>query len=151
MPAIRWNKTTPAIAEYILRCSLPISSGTPRFTKIVFPRHRPGEVIISKNAEIHPSAELGSDVRVGPFTSIGSNVRIGDRTEIGPNVHIEPGTLIGAGCRIFHGASIGGDPQVVGARDIPSSVEIGDGTTIREFVTIHRSANENKKYEQVKI
>ena len=124
---------------------LPTFSGTPRFTKIVFPRHRPGEVIINKNAEIHPSAELGSDVRVGPFTSIGSDVRIGDRTEIGPNVHIEAGTVIGADCRIFHGASIGSDPQVVGVRDTPSSVEIGDGTTVREFVTIHRSASENKK------
>lgn len=102
-------------------------------------------MIINKNAEIHPSAELGSDIRVGPFTSIGSDVRIGDRTEIGPNVHIGSGTVIGAGCRIFHGASIGSDPQVMGVRDIPSSVEIGDGTTVREFVTIHRSASENKK------
>ncbi len=102
-------------------------------------------MIINKNSEIHPSAKLGSDVRVGPFTSIGSDVQIGDRTEIGPNVHIESGTVIGAGCRIFHGASIGSDPQVVGVRDTPSSVEIGDGTTVREFVTIHRSASENKK------
>ena len=129
----------------ILRCSLPISSGTSRFAKRLLPRHRPIEVIINKNTEIHSSAELGSDVRVGPFTSIGSDVQIGDRTEIGPNVHIESGTVIGADCRIFHGASIGSDPQVMGVRDVPSSVEIGDGTTVREFVTIHRSASENKK------
>ncbi len=100
---------------------------------------------IHSNSEIDSSAELGKDIRVGPFSTIGSGVKIGDRTEIGPNVHIESGTVVGADCRIFHGASIGGDPQIAGALDIVSSVEIGDQTTVREFVTIHRSANENEK------
>jgi UDP-N-acetylglucosamine acyltransferase len=102
-------------------------------------------VAIHSNSEIHPSAELGKDVLVGPFSTIGPNVQIGDQTKIGPNVHIEADTVVGADCRIFHGASIGGDPQIAGARDIISSVEIGDQTTIREFVTIHRSAKENEK------
>ena len=52
---------------------------------------------------------------------------------------------MGADCRIFHGASIGGDPQIAGIRDVVSSVAIGDKTTVREFVTIHRSAKENEK------
>ena len=100
---------------------------------------------INSNSEINSSAELGKNVRIGPFSTIGPRVKIGDRTEIGPNVHIEADTVVGADCRIFHGASIGGDPQVAGVRDIVSSVEIGDQTTVREFVTIHRSANENEK------
>ena len=100
---------------------------------------------INSNSEINSSAELGKDVRVGPFSTIGPGVKIGDRTEIGPNVHIEAGTVVGADCRIFHGASIGGDPQIAGIRDVVSSVAIGDKTTVREFVTIHRSAKENEK------
>jgi len=96
-------------------------------------------------SEIDPSAELGKDVRVGPFSVVGPGVKIGDRTEIGPNVYIEAGAVVGSDCRIFHGASIGGDPQVMGVRDVEASVEIGDETTIREFVTIHRSAKENEK------
>ena len=100
---------------------------------------------INSNSEIHSSAELGKNVRVGPYSTIGPRVKIGDRTEIGPNVHIEADSVVGADCRIFHGASIGGDPQISGARDIISTVEIGDHTTLREFVTIHRSANENEK------
>ena len=100
---------------------------------------------INSNSEIHSSAELGKNVRVGPYSTIGPRVKIGDRTEIGPNVHIEADSVVGADCRIFHGASIGGDPQISGARDIISTVEIGDHTTVREFVTIHRSANENEK------
>ena len=100
---------------------------------------------INSNSEIHSSAELGKNVRVGPYSTIGPRVKIGDRTEIGPNVHIEADSVVGADCRIFHGASIGGDPQISGACDIISTVEIGDHTTVREFVTIHRSANENEK------
>ncbi|MBT3516208.1 MAG: acyl-ACP--UDP-N-acetylglucosamine O-acyltransferase [Nitrospina sp.] len=100
---------------------------------------------IHSNSEIHPSAEIGKDVRVGPFSTIGRRVKIGDRTEIGPNVYIEADTVVGADCRIFHGASIGGDPQIAGVRDIVSFVEIGDHTIVREFVTIHRSGNQNKK------
>ena len=100
---------------------------------------------IHSNSEINSSAELGEGVRVGPFSTIGPGVKIGDRTEIGPNVQIEAGTVVGADCRIFHGASIGGDPQIAGIRDVVSSVAIGDKTTVREFVTIHRSAKENEK------
>ena len=100
---------------------------------------------INSNSEIHSSADLGKNVQVGPYSTIGPRVKIGDRTEIGPNVHIEADSVVGADCRIFHGASIGGDPQISGARDIISTVEIGDHTTVREFVTIHRSANENEK------
>ncbi len=102
-------------------------------------------MLFSSNTEIDPSAKIGEEVRIGPFSTIGPRVKIGDRTKIGPNVHIEEGTVVGADCRIFHGASIGGDPQIAGVRDIISSVQIGDKTTIREFVTIHRSAKENKK------
>ena len=102
-------------------------------------------MLISSNTEIDPSATIGEEVRIGPFSTIGPRVKIGDRTEIGPNVHIEEGTVVGEDCRIFHGASIGGGPQIAGVRDIISSVQIGDKTTIREFVTIHRSAKENEK------
>jgi len=102
-------------------------------------------VNIHSNSQIHSTAELGKDVHVGPFSTLGPGVKIGERTEIGPNVYIEGGASIGADCRIFHGASIGGDPQIKGIQDIPSSLEIGDKTTVREFVTIHRSGTENKK------
>jgi UDP-N-acetylglucosamine acyltransferase len=102
-------------------------------------------VNIHSNSQIHSTAELGKDVQVGPFSTIGPGVKIGERTEIGPNVYIEGGASIGADCRIFHGASIGGDPQIKGIQKILSSLEIGDKTTVREFVTIHRSGKENGK------
>ncbi|MDH5762759.1 MAG: acyl-ACP--UDP-N-acetylglucosamine O-acyltransferase [Nitrospinota bacterium] len=98
---------------------------------------------ISKNATIDPSAVLGDNVTVGPYTTIGPDVHIGAGTVVGPNALIEKGTVIGENCRIYHGASLGGDPQIVGFKDVPSFVHIGNGTTIREFVTVQRSGHEN--------
>ncbi|OGW16687.1 MAG: acyl-[acyl-carrier-protein]--UDP-N-acetylglucosamine O-acyltransferase [Nitrospinae bacterium RIFCSPLOWO2_12_FULL_47_7] len=104
---------------------------------------KPAALKIHSSAVIHPSAVLGSNISIGPFTIIGPHVRIGDNTAIGPGVLIEEGTLIGSNCQISHGASIGGPPQILNFKDIPSSVHIGDGTTLREYVTIHRSGKEN--------
>ena len=99
---------------------------------------------IHKSAEIDSSVIMGKNVSIGSFSIVGSNAIIGDNTEIGPHVLIHPRTIIGGDCKIHHGASIGGEPQMVNFEDIPSTVEIGDGTVIREFVTIHRSAKESQ-------
>jgi len=102
-------------------------------------------VNISESAIIDASARLAEGVTVGPFSVIGANAEIGEGTEIGPHAVIEAGSVIGKNCRIFQGAAIGGEPQILGFdRDIPSSVRIGDDTTIREFVTVHRSSKENE-------
>lgn len=93
---------------------------------------------------VHPDAELDDSVSVGPFTVIEEGVKIGAGTRIGPNVLIGKNTRIGENCQVFHGASIGGDPQIAGFKDVPSLVEIGEETVIREYVTIHRSMYENK-------
>jgi len=98
---------------------------------------------IHSSAVIHSDAELAQGVEVGPFTTIGSKARIGEGTTIGPNVLIEAGTIIGKNCRIFHGASLGGEPQILNFKDVPAPLEIGDGTVIREYVTVHRSGFEN--------
>ena len=98
---------------------------------------------IHSSAVIHTEAELAHGVEVGPFTTIGPKARIGEGTVVGPNVVIEAGTVIGGSCKIFHGASLGGDPQILNFKDIPTSLKIGDGTVIREYVTIHRSGFEN--------
>ena len=98
---------------------------------------------IHSSSVIHPDAELAQRVKVGPFTTIGPDVRIGEGTIVGPNVLIEAGTVIGKNCEIFHGASLGGEPQILNFKNVPATVEIGDRTVIREYVTIHRSGNEN--------
>lgn len=100
---------------------------------------------IHNSAQIDSSVILGKNVSIGPYSILESNVTVGDHTEIGSHVLICANTVIGSGCRIFHGAAIGGEPQIVSFKDVSSSVEIGDGTVIREYVTIHRGAKESQK------
>lgn len=90
-------------------------------------------------AFIHPEAKIGENVSIGPFSYIDKNVEIGDNTTIGPNVTILEYTKIGTGCQISSGAVIGGLPQDLKFEGEITTVEIGNDTVIREFVTINRA------------
>ncbi len=94
--------------------------------------------MISPLANVSPKAQLGKNVIVSPFATIEDKVIIGDNTWIGPNAVIMNYTKIGNNCRIFPGAVIGAEPQDLKFKGEESTVEIGNNTTIREFVTIHR-------------
>jgi UDP-N-acetylglucosamine acyltransferase len=100
---------------------------------------------IHPHTYVHPAAKLGRQVRVDPFTVIHHNVEIGDGTWIGSNVTIMEGARIGRNCRIFPGAVVSADPQDLKYEGEDTTVEIGDNTTIREFVTIHRGTRDRWK------
>lgn len=87
---------------------------------------------------IHPNAKLHPTVTVGAFSCIYDDVEIGEGTVIDNNVTIYGGTRIGKNCHIYAGAVIGGDPQDLKFKGEKTYAIIGDNTTIREFVTIHR-------------
>jgi UDP-N-acetylglucosamine acyltransferase len=95
------------------------------------PRIHPG-------ALVDPSARIGRDVAIGPFSIIGADVEIGDGTTIGPHCSIQGPTRIGRDNRIHGFAAIGGDPQDKKYAGERTDLVIGDGNTIREFVTISR-------------
>ena len=90
---------------------------------------------------IHPEAIIGEDVTIGPFSFIDKNVVIGDGTWIGPNVTIFEGARIGKNCKIFPGAVIAGVPQDLKFEGEETLAEIGDFTTIREYVTVNRGTS----------
>lgn len=89
-------------------------------------------------AYIHPDAKIHPSVIIDPFVCIDKNVEIGEGTKIGSNVTICEGVRIGKNCNIFPGAVIGAIPQDLKFQGEDSLVFIGDNTTIREFVTVHR-------------
>ncbi len=93
--------------------------------------------MIHKTAIIDNSAVIEDNVSIGPYTVIGKDVKIGAGTFIGSNVYIEH-SEIGKNCKIFNSASIGTAPQDLSYKNEPTKVSIGDGTTLREFVTINR-------------
>ncbi|WP_107037638.1 acyl-ACP--UDP-N-acetylglucosamine O-acyltransferase [Brumimicrobium mesophilum] len=101
--------------------------------------------MISNLASVSSEAQIGSDVTIEAFTSIYDDVVIGDGTHIGPNVTIFPGTRIGNNCKIYPGAVIGAIPQDLKFDGEYTTVEIGNNTTIRECVTIHRGTTDKMK------
>jgi UDP-N-acetylglucosamine acyltransferase len=94
--------------------------------------------MIHPTAIVHPEAKLAPDVFVGPFSIIGSTVEIGAATRIDSNVLIEGRTRIGRNNHIYPFASIGAAPQDKKYAGEDTAVEIGDGNTIREYVTVNR-------------
>lgn len=94
--------------------------------------------MIDSRAAVDPAAELAEDVSVGPFAVVGGQVRIGAGTEVGAHAVIQGPTRIGRDNRIHAFASVGTDPQDKKYAGENSRLEIGDGNTIREFVTINR-------------
>ncbi len=101
--------------------------------------------MISPLASIHPAAQLGTNVTVEPFAVIHENVTVGDDAHIMSNVVLAPFSRIGKDCKIFPGAVIGGVPQDLKFKGEETTAEIGDGTTIREFVTVNRGTKDKWK------
>jgi UDP-N-acetylglucosamine acyltransferase len=100
--------------------------------------------MIDKTAIIDSSAKIAGSVEIGPYTVVGKNVVISDGVRIGASCTIEH-CEIGANCTISNHASIGGGPQDLGYKDEPSKVYIGEGTVLREFVTINRGTAKTLK------
>ena len=100
--------------------------------------------IIHPTAIVDPRAELDSTVEVGPYSIIGPDVRIGAGTCIGSHVVIKGPTTIGQHNQIFQYSSLGEQPQDKKYRDEPTTLEIGDNNTIREFCTFNRGTVQDK-------
>jgi UDP-N-acetylglucosamine acyltransferase len=98
---------------------------------------------IHPTATIHPKAELVQDVDIGPYAVIGEHVRLGEGTRVGPHAVIDGWTAIGRHCDVGVGAVLGGSPQDLKYRGQRSFLRVGDHSCIREYVTVHRSAEED--------
>jgi UDP-N-acetylglucosamine acyltransferase len=94
-------------------------------------------------ANIHPTAivgsqaRLGSGVKIGPFCIVGDNVVLHDNVELVSHVSVDGHTEIGAGTRIFPFASIGHEPQDRKYYGEASRLVIGERCVIRESATIN--------------
>jgi UDP-N-acetylglucosamine acyltransferase len=99
---------------------------------------------IHPTALVDPRAQLAADVEVGPYTLIGEHVVIGAGTRIGAHNVITGHTRIGANNHIFHFTSIGEANQDKKYRGEPTTCVIGDGNTIREYVSINRGTVQDR-------
>lgn len=91
-------------------------------------------------AQVHATARLGAGVVVGPYAVIGPSVEIGAGTRLAAHAVVERDTTIGSECEIGVGVVVGGAPQDRTYGGAPTRVEIGDGTSIREYSTVNRGS-----------
>ena len=107
------------------------------------------EGMIHPTAIVEPGAKLADGVSVGAYSIIGKDATIGERTWIGPHVVIEGRVRIGRDNRLYQFSCIGGAPQDKKYAGEDTSVEIGDGNVIREYVTINRGTALDAKVTRV--
>ncbi|MDF1545693.1 MAG: acyl-ACP--UDP-N-acetylglucosamine O-acyltransferase [bacterium] len=96
---------------------------------------------IHKTAIISPKAEIGENVTIGPFAVVEDKVQIGDGCSIAPHVVLADGAVLGKNVRVFSGAVISTVPQDLKFGGEETQAIIGDGTTIREYVTVNRGTD----------
>ena len=94
--------------------------------------------MIDSRAVVSPQAEVAASAEIGPFSIIGPDVSIGAGTWVGPHVVINGPARIGEQNKIYQFASIGDAPQDKKYQGEPTRLEIGDRNVIREFVTVNR-------------
>ncbi len=99
---------------------------------------------IHSSAIIDPKAELDSSVEIGAFSIIGAGVKVGANTRIGSHVVLKGPTTIGKNNQIFQFSSLGEAPQDKKYANEPTTLEIGDNNTIREFCTFNRGTVQDK-------
>jgi len=99
--------------------------------------------MIHPTAIVDPRARLADDVRIGAYSIVGPDVEIGAGTTIAEHVVVEGPTHIGKNNRFFPFSSIGAAPQDKKYAGEPTTLEIGDGNTIREFCTFNRGTSQD--------
>jgi UDP-N-acetylglucosamine acyltransferase len=104
---------------------------------------------IHPTAIVDPLAELDSSVEIGAYSIIGAGVQVDAGTRIGSHVVIKGPTRIGKNNQIFQFSSLGEQPQDKKYRDEPTTLEIGDNNTIREFCTFNRGTVQDKGVTRV--
>lgn len=100
---------------------------------------------IHPTAIVDPKAELGADVEVGPWAYVGPHCIVGDGSVIQMRATLEEHVILGPKVTVGVGTVLGGRPQDLKFKGEITTVEIGEGTTLREYLTINRGTSESFK------
>ncbi|MDB4914390.1 MAG: Acyl-[acyl-carrier-protein]--UDP-N-acetylglucosamine O-acyltransferase [Gemmatimonadetes bacterium] len=100
---------------------------------------------IHPTAIVSADAIIGANVEIGPFAIVGERCSIGDGCIIGPRATLERNVILAANVKVGSGSILGGDPQDLKFKGEHTTVEVGEGTTIREYSTINRGTTQSYK------
>ncbi len=92
---------------------------------------------VHATAIVDPEARLGERVKIGPYCVIGSRVNLGADVVLHSHVVVEGRTEVGARTQIFPFASIGHRPQDMKYGGEPSELIVGTDNMVREHVTMN--------------
>lgn len=93
---------------------------------------------IHPTAIIAPDADIAADVEIGAFAIVGEGCTIESGCVIAPRATLERNVTLGRTVKVGIGSVLGGAPQDLKYAGEETTVEIDDGTVIREYVTINR-------------
>ncbi len=94
---------------------------------------------IHPTAIIDTTAHIGQTSHVGPYCIIGPGVTLGEGCRLHNHVTLAGPSTIGDGNEFYPYCSVGHRSQDLKYEGEPTGLEIGEGNTFREFVTVHRS------------
>jgi UDP-N-acetylglucosamine acyltransferase len=97
---------------------------------------------IDSRSVVHPQARLAEGVVIGPFCMVGPEVELGPGTVLKSHVNVDGYTRIGAGCTLWPFCSVGTQTQDLKYRGGRPGVVMGDGTTLREYVTVNAATGD---------
>lgn len=100
---------------------------------------------IHPTAIVDKAAELAADVEVGPWAYIGPDCHVAAGCVIEMKAVLEEHVHLGPNVRVGIGSVLGGKPQDLKFKGEVTTVEVGEGTTIREYATLNRGTSESFK------
>ena len=90
---------------------------------------------------VDPGAVLGEGCSLGPFAVVEMGAVLGPGCVLAAHAIVRGSARLGAKVKVDSFAVVGGDPQDLGFDpSMESLVEIGEGTVLREHVTVHRAS-----------
>jgi len=92
---------------------------------------------IHPTAVVDPAAQLAADARVGPHCVVGPQVTLGESVVLHGHAVVEGRTRLARGCVVHPFAAVGTAPQDMKYQGEPSELLVGEGTVIREHVTVN--------------
>lgn len=99
---------------------------------------------IHPTAIVDPAADLHPSVEIGPFAIVGPYVTLGEGCRLHAFAQVLGHTVCGRNNTIHSHAVLGGPPQDKKYAGEPTRLELGDGNTIRECVTINTGTSQDQ-------
>jgi UDP-N-acetylglucosamine acyltransferase len=93
---------------------------------------------IHPTAILHPSLNLPQNIEIGPYAIVDEDVVLAEGVHIGPFCHLYPGVRLEAQVSLADGVILGNVPQDLKFRGEKTEVYIGQGSRLREYVTVNR-------------